>query len=84
MKSEIAEASSLIATIYKYHGAGGHWHLVLDDQNIDDDSVRHCINYLEHNKNDGSDAGQIDAELKLGDIFIHLTEKERLDAIENA
>jgi hypothetical protein len=35
-------ALPLARMIYERHGAGCCWHIVLDDQNIDDDDVEFC------------------------------------------
>ena len=32
--------------IYKFHGAGGGLHIVLDDGNMDDESINYCIGYI--------------------------------------
>lgn len=41
--AECLRAHELLLSIYRRHGAGCCWHVVLDDNNADDDSVRFCI-----------------------------------------
>lgn len=84
MKNEdlLNRASGLIGVIFKHHGAGGHWHVVIDDENVGDNFVRFAIDYTNRNKDDGSPKEQIDAEIELGKIFLRLTEDERQEAID--
>lgn len=32
--------------IYKFHGAGGGLHIVLDDGNMENDHINYCIEYV--------------------------------------
>jgi hypothetical protein len=46
------EMQPLVKAIYARHGAGCCWHVVLDDGNVGDDSVRFCIQEAQRNNCD--------------------------------
>jgi hypothetical protein len=56
------EVRPLIAVLYRYHRAGGALHIVLDDGNIGDDSVRFCIDGA---REDGDRFGELLASVLL-------------------
>jgi hypothetical protein len=58
-KPTVPEVLPLVRAIYARHPAGCCWHIVLDDGNIDDDSVRWCVeNLLRHECLDDPDGGE--------------------------
>ena len=52
------------------NGAGGCLHIVLDDDNVDDDSVRFCIDYA-------AECGDEDG-VYLAQVLLHMSRTQRL------
>jgi hypothetical protein len=46
-EAPIDKVAELAQWYYQYHGAGGWLHIVLDDGNLEDHSVDHCIQRAE-------------------------------------
>lgn len=74
------EAAKQISEIYRIHSAGGNFHIVIDDMNLEDCHVDYCIEQSKLNPYD-HDAEQIEAECKLGELFRSMSEDERASAI---
>lgn len=65
---EIAER---FAEYHREHMAWGCLHIVLDDDNIEDEYIRYCIEFAkEHNDQEA---------VELGEILLKLTEEERVE-----
>ncbi len=72
----ITETKDLIAAVYKYNSVGANCHIVIDDDNYDDDSIRFCLDSLAENIHE-STPEQIEIERKLLNNLLILTENER-------
>lgn len=59
---------------------GGHFHIVTDDWNLGDDSIRSCIDHSTRNVGGFGDE-QLAIERQLGDLLLTLTEVERASAL---
>ena len=70
-KKTVPEVMPLIIDYYskEENGAGGSLHIVLNDGNIDDDSIIWCINYA---KEKGDKDG-----VKLGKILLGMSKTQR-------
>lgn len=79
---EIKNAASLAHKVYMFHCTGGGLHIVLDDYNLDDDSVAWCRSYLEERGEDThwSDESYT-AQMECLVAFEGLTEHERYAAL---
>lgn len=69
-KLTIPEVSARFAAYHEKHLAWGSLHVVLDDQNIEDHSVRFCIEAAEK---DGDEEGAA-----LGRILLQMSKTQRL------
>lgn len=69
-----------ISKVYKYHCTGGHLHIVIDDWNLDNESVSFCRDYIDKNKFKYS-AGQIEAEKECVTLLILASIEERASAL---
>jgi hypothetical protein len=77
---KVIEAVSAIELIYEYHLAGGGLHIILDDWNLDDGSLRFCRKYIEDTNYD-VDPEQLQAELTCLELFEKLSENDRAAAL---
>lgn len=69
MKEKISEAIKLKKELYRKHPLGCCLHIVLDDGNLEDDDVRHCIGYALNREHSGC--------LYLAELLLELNEEER-------
>lgn len=69
--SQCIEAHRLKERIYDRHLAGCCWHIVLDDDNLDDDSVRFCINYANENDEQHADC------IAIGPLLLAMSRTQR-------
>jgi hypothetical protein len=70
-------AAELIAEVYNHHNSGGYLHIVVDDWNIDYDSIAWCQNYIKHPVSyHERTPEQIEAELACVNALLELTEDE--------
>lgn len=59
-KPTIPEVVPLFLPYYRQHGAWGSLHVVLDDHNVEDHSVRYCIEWAEESGDtQGAELGRI-------------------------
>jgi hypothetical protein len=70
--SLIPLALPMVAKIYAHHAAGCCWHIVLDDYNVDNDSVDFCI---KHNEEEDC---PLEACKQLGPIMLVMSKTQRL------
>jgi len=78
----VDKAIELIGKVYECHGAGGGLHIVLDDFNIDNDSVQFCvchINQVEYQEN--ASPGRLKAERECLVLLRGMTMMERASAL---
>lgn len=76
-------ASKLIMKIYEFNCVGANCHIVLDDQNIDDDDIEFCIGAAKENYHEQPKENN-DAEFECMNLFLTMTLDERCSAIEMA
>jgi len=72
--------ASLISLIYEYHGAGGHLHIVIDDWNLDDDSIKFCLHQIEENHYNYSKE-QVESERACAVLMLNSSLDERASAL---
>lgn len=81
---KVDDASKLIRRVYKFCGAGGNLHIVIDDGNSDAGSIRWCLDdWMVKNPHKSSEK-QLAAERRCADALLKLTEAERDAAIDLA
>ena len=74
---KVREAAALIATLYQHQGVGGHFHIVTDDWNVDDENVAFCV--AEAAAHAGGDSSSpVDAYLR--ELLTGMIEQERPSA----
>lgn len=80
LNEKVKKAVRLIEKVYKYNGAGGNLHVVLDDWNIEDCHVFTDFNdkYIEEHK---ESEGQYKAEKECIAQLRLMNEKERASAL---
>ena len=66
--------------VYSFHGAGGHLHIVIDDWNLDDESLKFCLKQIEENHFNYSKE-QLDAERACAILFLDISLDERVAAM---
>ncbi len=65
----VSEVLPLVQAYYKFNGVGGSLHIVLDDGNLEDDSVEFCLRYARDNHDI---AGQ-----NLAKVLLRMSRKQR-------
>lgn len=70
----------LIDEVYEWNGSGGNLHIIVDDQNIHDDHLEWCGDYIASNPNKCPD-GQIAAELACLSAMATMSVLERGSAL---
>lgn len=70
----------VISALYEVHPTGGYLHIVLDDWNLEDGSIEHCINDLNANK---FDVSKLERRLTrtCADLLMSATVDERASAL---
>ena len=74
------KAVKLIKEVYKYHGAGGSLHIILDDWNLEDSHVDFCGKVISLNEYDDPPE-LLDAELKCYEALKKMSIEERASAL---
>ena len=70
MKPTVPEVRPLVRELYGRHSAGCCLHVVLDDGNVQDDSVRFCIEWARGR-------GCAECE-RLGEVLLQMSKTQRL------
>lgn len=71
---KVRQAAEAIEELYSMHGAGGMMHIVVDDWNLEDDSVEWCGKYMADKKPDA-------CEIRVYELFKRMTVEERASAL---
>lgn len=83
----IDQAISLMDDVYQYDGVGGNLHIVLDDKNVNDDSIKWCltdaIGKYDRSGMDEEDneASRTEVEIELANLLLTMTVFERLAVV---
>jgi len=83
----VRDVQALIAAVYDYHGAGGNLHIVLDDNNTEDEHLEFCQGQINKARITGEDewgydsSEALDAEQKCLDALRAMTLEERDSAM---
>lgn len=75
---EVRRAAELIAALYERQWVGGHFHIVTDDWNLDDENVACCVAEVAAGTNAWADS-PVDADL--GALLTAMSEEERASAL---
>lgn len=74
-------AAELIRRVYDFSGVGGNLHVVVGDFNVDDGSVRWCLDNALKTNVHGAEPEQLAAERKCGQYLLQLGLEERASAL---
>lgn len=69
-KPSIVDVLPLVERYYESNPTGGYLHIVLDDGDVSDDSVRYCLNQA-------IDAGDLDAE-NIAKTLLKMSKTQRI------
>ena len=76
---EVRKAQQLISELYEIHSSGGDLHIVLDDWNVDNESLKFC--YYEILLDTKLDRNDRDLHLKVYYQLMKLTPQERISVL---
>jgi hypothetical protein len=76
-------AAVLIGRVYEFNHVGGGLHIVVDDENLDDECITDCLKAIREGRFHGDKPSeeQIDAEFRCAEALLQLTLEERLSAL---
>jgi hypothetical protein len=74
-ENAMARAIELAKIIYNNHCVGGHFHIVLDDGNLENRHIEWCINDA---KTEEKDNDLLNVYLELGKILLNMTMSQRI------
>jgi hypothetical protein len=74
------EVAALINRIYDFNPCGGNAHVVVDDWNLDGESIQFCLGQVAQNPN-GDSAEQLEVERNALSAMLDMTEDERASAM---
>lgn len=85
-QSKKQECIELIKMIYRHHAAGGCMHIVLDDDNTEDDHVDFCVRYIKEtvDNDDWRNAWFHCIEMACAMLLTEMEEGERIEVIKQA
>lgn len=75
------KAAELISVVYEYHGAGGALHIVIDDWNLEDDSLVFCKKWIDSEDHKETTEDQRRAERECLAMLEQMTIEERASAL---
>ena len=79
------ECIELIKMIYRHHAAGGDLHIVLDDDNVEDDFIVMCIQRINRiAEGDTNNAWFYLVELACATLLVQMTNGEKRCCIRKA
>jgi hypothetical protein len=67
--------------LYKSSCVGGNCHIVTDDKNVDDDSIRYCLNAVNKNYHEQSEELQA-VELRILNHLLTIKEDDRYSLLD--
>ena len=70
-----------VRSLYEHNAAGGNAHIVTDDNNIEEDHINWCLNEAVKHNRVGSTLECLDAERKVLELMLALSEAERASVL---
>lgn len=74
-------AAALIGSVYSYSLVGGNLHIVLDDWNVEDESIQWCLSNSILNNSHEASVIDLQTEKLLAEYLLTMTESERASSL---